>query len=130
MSTGRSVQSLTQWAKSNLTALAQAKSQRAFDATFDAFFARYMNITVNGLHVARDVFKQRLFGEHVLGQPSKIEFRGATEMQDLRIPGVKGVSSVQLDCGLFDADYRAEWFARRVILHCDFHSSHPRLGFP
>lgn len=131
MSAGRTAQSLTQWAKLSLTALAQAKSQRAYDATFDAFFARYMNITVNGVHVARDIFKQKLFGEHVLGQPAKIEFRGATEMNDLRIPGVKGVSSLLLYesyCGVID--FYVEWCPSRIILHRNIHSSYPRPGLP
>ena len=93
MSTGRPLQSLTQWAKSHLTALAQAKSQRAYDATFDAFFARYMNITVNGVHVAREIYKETLFEEHNFEMPARIEFRGVTEMGEVRVPGVKGVSA-------------------------------------
>jgi len=75
---GPVIPDLVKFTKENLTTIFHAKSQADFDSAFDAFIAREVHITVNGKHVTRDEYKQRLLGERGdLQAEPKLTFEGA-----------------------------------------------------
>jgi hypothetical protein len=75
--------SLTDWTEGRLSALIEAKTQRAFDEAFDNFLAKEVVITVNGVQVSRDDYKTRLQEEGALHQRSaSVKFDNAVEQQE------------------------------------------------
>lgn len=75
---------LTQWTKNHLTAIIQAKSASALNATLDAFLFKDAAITVNGRHITRAEFTTLLRAEKLEETTASISFAGAVEVPSNR----------------------------------------------
>lgn len=84
MSSNIVLPSLTKWTQQHLSAIIQATSKSSFAEAFDNFFARECNITVNGVHLSRDQYRQQLELESVSANSgaafSDLKFDGAVEV--------------------------------------------------
>ncbi|KIJ92279.1 hypothetical protein K443DRAFT_685361 [Laccaria amethystina LaAM-08-1] len=72
--------SLSQWTKNHLTAIIQATSASALNASLDAFLFKDAVITVNGRTVTRAEFTTLLGGEKLAEAAASISFAGAVEV--------------------------------------------------
>ncbi|KIK00087.1 hypothetical protein K443DRAFT_101078 [Laccaria amethystina LaAM-08-1] len=72
--------SLSQWTKNHLTAIIQAKSASALNASLDAFLFKNAVITVNGRHITRAEFTTLLRTEKIDEKAASISFAGAVEV--------------------------------------------------
>jgi len=72
--------SLTNWAEQHIQDIFNATSQSAFDSAFDNFLAEHVTITVNGTHLTRDQYKQRLQSENPIEAQVQVTFDGAVEV--------------------------------------------------
>jgi hypothetical protein len=71
---------LSQWTKNHLTAIIQAKSASALNASLDAFLFKDAVITVNGRHITRVEFTTLLGTEKIDEKAASISFAGAVEV--------------------------------------------------
>jgi hypothetical protein len=72
--------SLSQWTKNHLTAIIQATSASALNASLDAFLFKDAVITVNGRTITRAEFTTLLGGEKLAEAAASISFAGAVEV--------------------------------------------------
>lgn len=72
--------SLSRWTKNHLTAIIQAKSASALNASLDAFLFKDAVITVNGRHITRAEFTTLLGAEKLDETTASISFTGAVEV--------------------------------------------------
>lgn len=94
---------LTNWAEQHLQSIWNATSQSDFDSAFNNFVAENATITVNGNHVSRDQYKQRLLGENPIEAKVQLTFNGAVEVpknqdgsNDVRLSRVLNIQSPTL----------------------------------
>jgi len=72
--------SLSQWTKNHLTAIIQATSASALNASLDAFLFKDAVITVNGRNITRTEFTTLLRTEKFEEATASISFAGAVEV--------------------------------------------------
>ena len=74
----------TELAKHHLRLLAAATSPEEFNAKANDAFSRCINITVNGLHLSRELYAQQWGAS--FRAPGDLSFSGALETPNVRIP--------------------------------------------
>lgn len=72
--------SLTNWTQQHLQSIIKATKQADFDAAYNNFLSQDAKITVNGVSVTRDQYKQYLKQESFLEASATINFDGAVEV--------------------------------------------------
>ena len=75
---------LSAWAASHLTHILETKTQKDFDAAFEATFAANTSFTVNGQTVSRDEYKRQLLEQSAadpLDSGTVVNIEGQTEVQ-------------------------------------------------
>ena len=75
---------LTSFAESGLLNIYSAKTKEEFDAAFESFFYKDVEITVNDKKVTRDAYKAQLLKQitHKHVNDSTVNFAGAVEVDD------------------------------------------------
>ncbi|THH08755.1 hypothetical protein EW145_g2493 [Phellinidium pouzarii] len=88
----------SEWAKYHLMRLATTSSVDDFRTCASESFARQVNITVNGLHLSRDLYA--LQWGAAFGTSGDISFTGSVETPHVRVPMLQNAALVGL---LYDA---------------------------
>ncbi|CCM01678.1 uncharacterized protein FIBRA_03742 [Fibroporia radiculosa] len=68
---------LTEWTKTNLSAIYSATTQDDFTSAFNQFIADDAHITVNGKHITREKYQQLLEGQKALQKSASVTYAGA-----------------------------------------------------
>ncbi|KAL5510996.1 hypothetical protein ACEPAG_3715 [Sanghuangporus baumii] len=100
------LQSLSDWAKQNLTALITAESNDDFNTAFDQFVSKHVKkIVFNDRELTRDEYKQRLLKERHNLVGATINIRNVVEVPRIEKGGETTEASGNV--GLFyDAEYK------------------------
>ncbi|KAI5117094.1 hypothetical protein M0805_009721 [Coniferiporia weirii] len=89
-----------EWAQYHLTRLATASSTREYKAREATAFARQANITVNGLHLSRDLYALQWGAAYAAG--GSVAFAGTVETPQVPMPALQNAALVGL---LYDATF-------------------------
>jgi len=77
---------LAAWAEQHFTALLQAGSHGDFDAAFDRFIAQDVHeITLNGVKLTRDLYKQHLSREELLARSVQVTCNAVVQAPTLNL---------------------------------------------
>ncbi|KAI0338584.1 hypothetical protein BDW22DRAFT_687130 [Trametopsis cervina] len=103
MTSNIALPSLTSWARSHITTLLQATTPGEFDSAFDAFFAADIEqIMMNGEHITRDQYKQRLQRAKAFEQGAEVTFLGTVEAKSEKEGEKEGTVGVLLKSSVAD----------------------------
>ena len=94
---------LTRWTENCLSAMLKATTKEEYDQAFDRFLARNAQVTVNGIPLAREEYKQRMLDVSATGsivESVELRFDAAVEQQS----NGKLVSAASNTIGLSAAD--------------------------
>ena len=75
---------LTRWTENSLSAMLKATTKEEYDQAFDRFLARNAQVTVNGIPIAREEYKQRMLDVSAAGsivESVELRFDAAVEQQ-------------------------------------------------
>ncbi|KAJ7579729.1 hypothetical protein C8J56DRAFT_963487 [Mycena floridula] len=71
---------LSAWTEGHVQALFTAKTEADFESAFDVFLAKNVSVTVNGAHITRDAYKQRLQADRALERSATVTFGGVVQV--------------------------------------------------